>query len=425
MAKVATNVILIWAGTHAGIPTGFTRETALDGRFPKATADAVDPNVTGGNATHTHSATANHSHTMDNHTHTYTLQDATGEPTINSSSTVVNSALQAHQHTGTTGNATGGGLSSVGATYSAYSNNPPFHEVIFIKSSGTHAVPDDVIALYDGIDDLPTDWVDCDGNNGTPNLHDKYLRGAGTGANAGTTGGSLNNTHDLVHTHTVNAHSHGDSTSTTYTGIHRSGSSPNVAGTHSHTVFVNSATDVISSTDPTLNPSETVEPAYKKLMAIQNQTGGNDLPIGITGLWLGDLADIPRGWILHDGLDGLTVDMRDKHLKIGASGEIGDTGGSNTHTHASQSHNHTASGTHTHTGSHSAHTNSTTRNGSSILNATSNSVHPIVFSNVTATYQSASTSADSANNEPLFTTVAFIKYVGVAPAGGAFLLTQI
>ena len=58
MSSVPNGVIFIWTGTNASIPTGWERVTTLDGRYIKATANAVNPNVTGGNATHTHTSTA-------------------------------------------------------------------------------------------------------------------------------------------------------------------------------------------------------------------------------------------------------------------------------------------------------------------------------------------------------------------------------
>lgn len=127
MAKVALDVILIWAGTHASIPSGYVRETTLDSKYPKGTADATNPATTGGNATHSHSATANHSHTEANHVHSITLElttDYAGRPT---------GADVWNQHTHAThdsGAMVGGGLSSVSATYASVSNDPPFHAFI-------------------------------------------------------------------------------------------------------------------------------------------------------------------------------------------------------------------------------------------------------------------------------------------------------
>ena len=59
-------------------------------------------------------------------------------------------------------------------------------------------VPPGVIVAWSGVlSSIPSGWLLCDGNNGTPNLIDRFLQGITTAAtNPGTTGGS--------HTKTVN-----------------------------------------------------------------------------------------------------------------------------------------------------------------------------------------------------------------------------
>lgn len=51
---------------------------------------------------------------------------------------------------------------------------------------------------------IPARWVLCDGNNGTPDLRDKFVIGAGDTFAPGTVGG--NATHD--HTFTASGHFH-------------------------------------------------------------------------------------------------------------------------------------------------------------------------------------------------------------------------
>ena len=56
---------------------------------------------------------------------------------------------------------------------------------------------------------IPSGWYLCDGNNGTPDLRNRFIVGAGTGGNysRGDTGGSTTAT--LVsHSHTINNHTH-------------------------------------------------------------------------------------------------------------------------------------------------------------------------------------------------------------------------
>lgn len=48
-----------------------------------------------------------------------------------------------------------------------------------------------IITMWSGgISDIPSGWVLCDGNNGTPDLTDRFVVGAGSNYNVGDTGGS-------------------------------------------------------------------------------------------------------------------------------------------------------------------------------------------------------------------------------------------
>lgn len=65
--------------------------------------------------------------------------------------------------------------------------------------------PSGIIVLWHGtILTIPTGWLLCDGNNGTPNLKNKFPIGAGGLFNPGDTGGSPTHTHPF----TGNSHSH-------------------------------------------------------------------------------------------------------------------------------------------------------------------------------------------------------------------------
>jgi hypothetical protein len=413
--KIPEGVILVFNGNHADIPSNWARATTLDGKFPKGWGvEAVD--TTGGSATHTHTSPA-HSHTLPVHTHTY--QTSTVNPD-NSSHDGGGLIEGTHYHTGTSGNSSGGTTSSDAITYGAASNNPPFHEVIFIEAQAGAVIFDGLIGLWAGFDSVvtvPTDWLNCDGNNATPNLGGKYLRGAGTDANAGTTGGSTTNVHNIDHSHTTNAHSQANSTSGQ--GImpgtpSQNGSldSPNwIQETHTHTVSFNTATQAITAFTGDLTTSETVEPAYTKLVAIQRDGGLK--PRGLIGLFLGSESSIPRGWVLCDGNND-TPNLKNRYVKVTTNtAEIGDTGGANTHTHAAQSHQHTTSAAHTHTGSVSNH--SPTGGRSSDPQEKSSARQP---SNHTLTtvetkavqYDATNTTADSASNEPEYRTAIYIQF---------------
>jgi len=67
-------------------------------------------------------------------------------------------------------------------------------------------VPKGAIIIWSGsVNDIPTGWVLCDGKNGTPDLRDRFVLGAGNTYSVGTTGG------EKTHTLTVDempSHSH-------------------------------------------------------------------------------------------------------------------------------------------------------------------------------------------------------------------------
>lgn len=413
---IPQNVILIWAGSVATIPTGWARVTSLDGKFPKGTADATDPNDTGGAATHSHNATANHSHTMAAHSHTVTLSNVASFSSNQTDSNGTEGVPGQHSHQFSLGGVSGGALSSVAATYASVSNNPPYHEVIYITPSGaTGDLLDGIITLWNQAS-VPSGFTFCDGSGGTPDLRNKYLRGAAASQNAGATGGSTQNVHNLTHTHTESGHTHsGTSSGITDTGGKRgTGGSGRLSRGHTHPVSLQSATaGSISSVQ--LTTAETVEPAYHKLMAIENTSGGGLRPQSIIALWLGALGSIPAGWRLCDGNDE-TPDLRGKYVKIANdSGELGTTGGSNTHTHASQAHSHTG-GSHSHAGNNTDDhwsKNTISGVGGSQDLQDGGSAHSVTnVASASAAWNSANTAADSASNEPEYRTVAYIMLTG-------------
>lgn len=61
-----------------------------------------------------------------------------------------------------------------------------------------------IVQWHGSIVSIPTGWALCDGNNGTPDLRDKFVVGSGDTYSPGDTGGAVNNNH----TFTGDTHEH-------------------------------------------------------------------------------------------------------------------------------------------------------------------------------------------------------------------------
>lgn len=88
-------------------------------------------------------------------------------------------------------------------------------------SVSNNSIPSGVIMLWSGLSsNIPEGYVLCDGNNGTPNLTDKFVIGAGSTYSVGETGG------ESVHTLTIDempSHSHSGTTGQNGNHSHRIG----------------------------------------------------------------------------------------------------------------------------------------------------------------------------------------------------------
>lgn len=405
---IPNGVILIWTGTHAGIPAAWQRETTLDSKFAKAWG-AEDPDITGGAATHTHTSPA-HTHTMSSHSHAIVTSSNSHEHSSNQTDetgVTRNTKNGGHTHSGTIP-VNSSSVSSDAATYGAVSNDPPYRKVIFIKPISPALLATSIVSLWNS-DTAPTNWTKV------AELQGRYLKGAGTGADADlvTDNGSSTNTHDISHGHT-DSHTHSGASGGPSTGSSNKstdgGSGDTAAVDHTHTISLASAAGSVSST-LSLVTTETVEPAYAKIQAIIMGAGGL-AQVGMIGMWLGSVSAIPRGWSLCDGTNG-TKDLRDKFIKIGNPADA--NGGANTHTHAAQGHTHTASSTHTHTGSVAAAAGSERRIGGG-HNYWSTGATPHTLTSIdsqTVSYASSTTTADSSANQPEYRTVAYIQLIKI------------
>jgi microcystin-dependent protein len=94
---------------------------------------------------------------------------------------------------------------SAGSTLGTYDN---IYGIVGVQTAVGTTIPAGMISLwYGSIGSVPTGWYLCDGTNGTPDLRDRFIVGAGTSYAVGATGGSANHTLTTAemptHTHTA------------------------------------------------------------------------------------------------------------------------------------------------------------------------------------------------------------------------------
>jgi hypothetical protein len=94
---------------------------------------------------------------------------------------------------------------SGGTTIQTYDN---LYGIIGTQPATGATIPAGLIAMWSGsIGSIPSGWYLCDGSNGTPNLTDRFIVGAGTTYAVNATGGattvSLASTNLPAHTHTA------------------------------------------------------------------------------------------------------------------------------------------------------------------------------------------------------------------------------
>lgn len=185
---------------------------------------------------------------------------------------------------------------------------------------------------------VPTGWALCNGSNGTPDLRDRFIVGAGSSYAVGATGGTATDNH----THTISCTTGGYSGSRLGEDLIKNRS---FVRTHTHTINLTSSQAGVDNRPPYYALSYIMKLPYSSLQAGTHYNEGNLnassglLPSGAIMIWSGSASSIPSGWYLCNGSNG-TPNLQDRFI-VGAGGgySIGATGGS-----ATKNHSHTYSG---------------------------------------------------------------------------------
>jgi len=345
---IPSNGRIFWTGTHAGVPSGWTRDTNFDDRFVQGANGDVEPGTNGGAATHVHTSVA-HNHTQSQHDHTLAVRGTSGSRVV--AAGLVSAAVGiAHGHNKSAPIATATNQTAT-PTINATAAKPIFTRVIIIKpNDALQDIPVDGIVLANS-DVSDTDLKITDGLNSTTDLDGDFLHGMTTGGDGGGTGGSANHNHTSpAHNHTQDAHNHGAGSSGAASGFnpfHQTGGQQASHRTHAHTITYGNTTATNQATAMSVDNASS-EPAFIELLGIQNKGAGVvEAPVGVIIAYVGNINTIPSPWKLCNGASG-TPDCQGRQIKVTKTvGNIGNTGGANTHTHTSPSHNHTQD-SHTH-----------------------------------------------------------------------------
>lgn len=422
MPDIPSGVICMWPGTNASIPSGWTRNNTLSERFTRGTANATNPGNNGGSNTHNHSSNS-HTHPAGG-AHTHGGNTGTNNSTGNFFQGNDMGADISHDHGFTTGSigfpASGSGTTTWGSSV----QEPAFFKVIYIESNGSPSgFPDTSVVFFDsGIP--PTGWIQHVGSKA------RFMQGAdgNIGDGGGTGGGAHNHSETGNHSHTLGNHDHPNINTTANNNQNLNTchdgpeSNPKRAGqNHSHPLtFVTGQGGGTANGSSGAPQSNTYEPPFHTLLAIENDAGVNDLPRLAIAMWLGTLASIPGAWILCDGT-GVTPDLRNKYIKCAnVGGDVGTTGGNNGHGHSTNTHGHSFG--HTHGFNNAGASNSGSLGSTAGSRLTTNHNHPSGNTNSAGSLASATSNvSNTSNTEPQFRNVAYLQYTPSSLSNGMIL----
>lgn len=149
-------------------------------------------------------------------------------------------------------------------------------------------IPSGIIVMWSGVAAaVPSGWYLCDGQNGTPDLRNRFIVGAGSSYEVGNTGGSDSVT---LTTEQMPAHSHGFSLSS------------NSNGSHSHSYSGTTSTHNPSAGSGTIYGRSADTPYREDASAGYVQAGRSINDSSSTTLWTMDVGGGGRHSHTYSGL---------------------------------------------------------------------------------------------------------------------------
>lgn len=181
------------------------------------------------------------------------------------------------------------------------------------------SIPSGVIAMWSGASNaIPTGWVLCNGQNGTPDLRNRFIVGAGSSYSVGNTGGSDTVT---LSSNQMPSHNHGFSLTASSAGAH----------THWHTFGVSLRNLKASSGGSHTHTTTAYQHDYTDNVGSQHQYGVSsssyrNSPVSFTSSRAGDHTHTITGSASLTG----SISSGGAHTHS-VSGAISNSGGGQSH----------------------------------------------------------------------------------------------
>ena len=257
-AAVAAGIIIIWTGTLAAIPAGWSLcdggggRPDLRDRFVRGINTAITPpGGLGGNLTHTHiENNTPHGHGTTNagaHTHTFpsydwihTHNDNTSDGANPLHQSDSGAGVHIHAVTNDPGNHNHNPIGNIthNHTVNTASSLPAYYKVAYIINVAAADIPQNGILIWTGtLATIPAQYELCNGSGGKPELRSRFIYGTAAGIDPGGIGGSD------THTHTDQANGAHNTHTQTTAGAHQHNAT-NSIGAHTHALDAGGTTAV-------------------------------------------------------------------------------------------------------------------------------------------------------------------------------------